>query len=250
MFEPAFHLAVPSFFLLLGSLATLLTGVADRPDIFPLSPRITERLRRKTWESPMSNLSRHFLLSESFRLLLDWPHNFHAFLDRYRLKGNDTYFSGFSREYKPIRGLLEALKGEEFAFVREAMDSYLIRWDGGIVRRDSRYIFSDSRSRRRYGGIQEAAHILRLPYSTTARLVKMGKLEAKWLFKGPRKTWLVEGKSVVLLQSQIKHHLKLREAEKELGISRKEAIEIIKSGMLSALYLTPATPMIALTTRS
>lgn len=234
--DPGFDLPAPSFFWLLECLSSLLCGVVGRPGILAVPEQMVEKFP-KSWKNLMSNLNRHVLVRESFKILRDWPHRFFAFLDLFRSVGGDTYFAGLSHEYRPLQILLYRLKGEEFGFVHDAFRKYVTRvFTGGAVRRTSR--FNAGEDERRYVGIEEAADMLGIGYGKAAALVRLGKLETITIPARPRRIYLVSRDSVETWLQKLKSMLTIGQVAKRLRTRVTMVNELVETGFMMKERLT------------
>lgn len=194
--------------------------------------------RPRAWRYSASIAQMYELVGEAYRIFTNWPENFFGFLDDFRKRGGDTYFSGLSREYRPLLRLMVASR-RSYPFVFEGFKEYLSRrWTGGLVRNSSKFFEPGELERRRYIGLQEAAALLGASYSVAQGLMREKTIRTKKRKIDRKQIILVERGSVDELLAQWRDCLTINQAAEELRVSVRGLRDLMHAGYVVSRHIT------------
>jgi DNA-binding transcriptional MerR regulator len=183
----------------------------------------------------------HPLLTEAFQVFDGWPENFYGFLDRIQgrnsLAKKPNHTPGIYRDFQPIYiGLYRTLDSEDFAFMREAFETYVkTRWGGDLIHAKYKLFRPAGIEDRNYVGKGEARKALGVPPVGVDQFAEQGLLKLIVKPAGKRKTFLVEKESIQALQRRLKDSISIKDAMEYLGVDRSTIRTLSAKGVLPAI---------------
>jgi hypothetical protein len=225
--DPALLLAPRLFFQLLdATVPALFMRGRPRPD--ELGPWV------HNWRN-LPNGQRHVLLSHAFRIFLHWPRNFFDLLSRHRDSGGARGFAGLTGPYRPLGRMFDAIGESDFDFIRTDFQQFA-EGDHRVVRKNSRF-FDRLAPTRRWVHLTEAARMLGTSRPFAATLCTSNRLPH--VCKEGRA--YVETKGIVDLLRRWETSLPIEQVAGRLGVSRRDVLELVNAGFLTAEEMTAKT---------
>jgi hypothetical protein len=179
----------------------------------------------------------HPLLCKAFTVFENWPNGYFAFLDWRRSQMTDTQpAAGLGKDFAGYKSALYIqLASSQLDFMRDAFKQYLSsQWDGGYTAHLRRLSETD-RQNGRYASRREAKILLKIGVKGIDSLIAAGKLKAIVRSRRGSRLILIERESLREFNRELEQSLYLKQVEEVLGVSRKRILELIESGLLTAL---------------
>ncbi|QHE90389.1 hypothetical protein PI93_000075 [Pandoraea fibrosis] len=172
------------------------------------------------------------------QVLIDWPNGFFGLL---REIGNRAAIDGKSSRLSARFGyfytaLYRRFGASQFDFLRREFETFVGReWVGQLAGRNRRMSLA-TRREHAWLPITVAAKLLRVGRDTVRALIEEGRLEGQTHVSPAGRTWGTVSKlSVEQLRNAGAQRMTLTEVRGVLGISRKHAYALIRSGMMKAI---------------
>lgn len=186
--------------------------------------------------SSFDNAELHMLLTQSFAVFTDWPHNFHDLLTQIRARENNgTRFTGLMNNFGYFyRNLYLNLKSKQFDFMRDEFENHVYKnWYGSWAFSRNR-LNGGSDYKKKYMSKAKAMRQLGLHQRCIERLIERGRLITKDS-NSTRAGLLIETDGVTKLKLALKQALTLTEAARLLLISKRQVIDLVGHDCLEAV---------------
>ncbi|MGC7405386.1 TniQ family protein [Pandoraea pneumonica] len=172
------------------------------------------------------------------QVLLDWPRGFHSLLRDIGHRGSPAgAFSRMSARFGYFyTALYRRFGAPPFDFLRSEFEAFVAReWVGQLTERNRRMSLA---TRREHGWLPltAAARSLKIRREAIRALIEDGSLEGQWRVSPAGRTWgTVSKRSVDALRESMGQWMTLTQARQVLGVSRKRAYALLRSGELRAV---------------
>lgn len=203
-----------------------------------LSGLIREKVNNREALSPVSS---YYLYRAAFQTILDWPQEFHRFLDAYSQRDRQAQtVTGLGLRLGSLftRWIQKAWLRPEFEFIQHAFGGYLLSGRISLVYalRYERFR-NDERLADQWGLLnwEQTLQVLDIPAGALTRLTRSGSLRAAWWPAGETGLWLFQRDKVLEVEQRWKEGISLGEASRWLGLL---AQVIVKLAKLDALTLS------------
>ncbi|NRF91568.1 TniQ family protein [Paenibacillus frigoriresistens] len=205
-------------------------------------PGKTESNKIKRFTRSDTNLSIHQTMIETFNIFMDWPKNFHAFLDSFEHKqrtdyfylnqtyGINKYFGGFYRHFLNICNEIPNLE-----YLHAEFNSYLIKhWNGSTHQRMLTNINEKELLERRYLTMKETANYLGIDYSSVDHEIEKGILTAKVIPGKNRRISriLILTSTVLTYKKVLEESYTLKKASELLGVNAYTLKSLVRHNVI------------------
>lgn len=188
----------------------------------------------KTFARSNQNSETHTLLCKAWSVFNSWPNNYFNFLEwRKTHLPSRRFRAGLNRDFAEYKSALYyRLASEQFNFMREGFEEYLItRWNGGYVGH-MRRLSPSLRMRSKYVSRTEAKEFLRIKVEGVDKLIALGRLKAVVSNNGRFRRILIERDSLNTVKQELEQSLYLKQAAARLNVSCHWVRELIKCNLL------------------
>jgi hypothetical protein len=174
------------------------------------------------------------LYSTAFRGLLNWPHDFYAFLDAYRQRPTRTS-TGLKGELGQmyLKWLPRFWKHEAFAFLQDAVNVYLLHHFPApqLVGSKRAKTYPELVEKVDYLNLHRASAVFDVAPSALYRLVEVGRLTAYHFDTHTSRIWLARHE-LERMQRIWQQTLTLVEASNWLGIGKQRIHDLLDAGLI------------------
>lgn len=169
-------------------------------------------------------------------MLRRWPASFAQGLDRIRIERQAGKTWKLATALGPIyREIFDRLPGQSYQFVRDAIESYLLRkWEAPLAQRHRR-LQVETVANHGWLPIEEAARRVNLPPAIVTRVAAMGEVRARsQSYQNGRIARAVDISSLESVAVNLRTVTSLRQAACELGLSERRVVQLVDAGHLKA----------------
>jgi TniQ len=186
----------------------------------------------------------HQLLGQAYRVFLNWPHNYYAFLDTIRNKtapSSKATLTGFYREFGHFySNLFEKMTAPSFDFLRTGFTNYATQWDGGYATHLKRQ--GQPSPQPRYLTKTRTMRQLGIDARQLELLIEQQVLRAIVRPRRKSRLFLIEATDVEKYQTTKEKHLPLQTLGQQLNLGYRGMLKLIAAGALQPLPKTPHQP--------
>jgi hypothetical protein len=167
-------------------------------------------------------------------MLRRWPSGFAQGLDRIQMTREAGKTWKLVVALGPIyREIFDGLLGRPYQFIRDAIESYLLRkWEAPLALRHRR-LHADTVTNHGWLSVEEAAHRVDLPPAIVSRAAALGEVCSRsQIYPNGRIARVVDISSLQSIAMNLRRSISVKEAACKLGLSKRRVVQLIDANFL------------------